>query len=145
MNERFPHLAADIGEDPARFLDRDLVERGPRKTDTTSLRLVKARIRGIDSLAVCRAWQAVERRLDRGPRDGILELLEERDAWLVENGDRDERLELGIRRDVSPEDVVSCARFLDEDGELRDRTSASSKIHEMRQSPAVATDGGDDQ
>jgi hypothetical protein len=47
--DRFPSIREDHGEDPARFLDRPL--------------FIRARIRGIDTIALVRAWMAVERRL----------------------------------------------------------------------------------
>ncbi|WP_135806033.1 hypothetical protein [Halorussus marinus] len=81
-------LKRKLGENPARFLDHDLVERGSRHTDRTLQPLVRARIRGIDKIGVVNAWIAVERKLDRGPRDRIIELLEERKAYLEEYGER---------------------------------------------------------
>jgi hypothetical protein len=92
--ERFPSLKEDIGEDPARYLDHDLIERGSRATSTTLQPLVRARIRGIDEIGVVRAWIAVERRLDRGPRESVIELLEERLAYLQEYGEREDRVDL---------------------------------------------------
>ena len=81
-------LKRKLGENPARFLDHDLVERGHRHTDHTLQRLVRARIRGIDRLEVVNAWIAVERKLDRGPRDQIIDLLEERKDYLEDHGER---------------------------------------------------------
>lgn len=92
--QRFPTLVEQIGEDPARYLDRD------------DLYMAKVRIRGIDFLEVVRAWIAVERRLDRGPRPEVIGLLKEREAFLLEHGDRDERIEPRADRDVPPKDVV---------------------------------------
>lgn len=91
--ERFPKLAEEIGEDPARFLDHDLVERGSSRTSSTGQDLLRARIRGIDEKKIARAWIAVERRLDRGPRSTVLEWLEDRLAYLEDHGDREERLD----------------------------------------------------
>lgn len=91
-------LKQEIGEDPGRFLDAELVERGPNHTDQTNQRLVRARIRGIDRAEVARAWIAVERRLasehDREPRQRVLELLEDRLKYLEDHGDREERVDL---------------------------------------------------
>lgn len=91
--EQFPSLREDIGEDPARWLDRRLVERGPSHTDMTLQRAVLARIKGIGDVATARAWIAVERRLERGPRQPVIEKLEDRVDQLREIGSRDERIE----------------------------------------------------
>jgi hypothetical protein len=77
-------IAADIGADPGRWLDRELVESGPRHTDQTLKRAVHARIKGMRSLAVVEAWREVEHRIDRGPRDEILEWLDVKAAALEE-------------------------------------------------------------
>lgn len=87
-------LEDQIGEDPGRFLDHELVERGPSHTDRTLQRLARARIRGIDRPPVARAWIAAERRLDRGPRETVLAWLEDRLAYLEDHGDREERVDL---------------------------------------------------
>jgi hypothetical protein len=54
------------------------------------------RIRGIGSLATIGAWQAVERRLGRGPdggpRPAVMALLRERAAELEANGERADHL-----------------------------------------------------
>jgi len=78
---RYPQLKDDVGEDPARFLDHDLVS-------TEWSAIVESRINGIDRLPVLRAWLAIERRLDRGPRDYVIDLLDERERFLQEHGDR---------------------------------------------------------
>lgn len=100
--EVYPHIEERIGEDPARFLDRDL--------DTDSLRLIESRIRGIDYFEVLAAWGEVERKLVRTPdgshteagRDRILELLEQRARELRTIGERDVRLE--NRREIVVDD-----------------------------------------
>lgn len=131
--ERFPDLKADIGEDPARFLDYPVLS---SKSEVGSpLLLARARIRGIDNLATLRAWMAIERRLDRGPRAKVLNWLDERERELEAIGERPERNEYRDGRDIPEKEV----RFLDEDGEIRDRSSATSKISEL-----AATDGGVD-
>jgi hypothetical protein len=75
-------IAAEIGEDPGRWLDRSLVERGPGHTDQTFQRAVHARIQGIRSREVIDAWQEVEVRLDRGPRQQVMAWLNQRDQQL---------------------------------------------------------------
>ena len=144
----FHRLRERLGEDPARFLDRDLVG------DRDAQRMVRERIAGIDSLEVLSAWRAVERNLadhyDREPRQGVLDALDERGTWLDEHGDRDER--------ASPIDrgppLESCAVFLDEDGNERKsrRTYQSPSPFDRdldaylsdSEESTVATDGGED-
>ncbi len=69
-----------IGEDPGRFLDRPLFD-GDQHTSSPGT-FVRARIRGITRLDVVRAWIAVERQLDRGPRQRVIEMLEDREATI---------------------------------------------------------------
>jgi len=105
-------MVENIGEDPARWLDRNLEHHGVARLEerefaawdednyrlvpdyevSKPLEMVKGRIDGIDSVAVARAWQAVERRLGSTPeggRDVIIEALEERIAELEANGERE--------------------------------------------------------
>lgn len=85
----FPRLRADLGEDPARYLDAPWDDREE---------MIRGRIRGIDEIGVARAWIGVERRLGRGegggPREHIIQRLEERVDFLEANGERpsDEQL-----------------------------------------------------
>lgn len=80
--ETFPDVADEIGEDPARFLDVDVL------ADDGARELLLSRIRGIDRLGTINAWIIVERKLERGPRDRIVELLERRREHLLETGGR---------------------------------------------------------
>jgi hypothetical protein len=128
----------DIGENPARFLDRDLDEPNDETTDYTHRRMVRDRIRGIDKLAVVNAWIAVERRLDRGPRDHIIRLLETRKSHLQEYGERDlPDMTREERRERSRElyERVADRKVSNqmEDGPL----SATQKLNQMR------ADGGE--
>jgi hypothetical protein len=86
-------IAAEIGEDPGRWLDRDLVERGPNHTDRTMQRAVHGRIQGIRSREVLDAWQTVEVRLGREecPRQRIMAWLNQRDQVLKERDDPAQR------------------------------------------------------
>jgi len=108
--EQFPHLKDDIGEDPARFLDRPLFDASDGQT--SSAWFIAQRIGGIDRIEVCRAWKAIERRLERGPRDRIIELLNEREQRLEEIGERSDRLE-PIDRESTPKEWYR----IDQDGE----------------------------
>lgn len=100
--EVYPHVEEQIGEDPARFLDREL--------DSEVLRFIESRISGIDRLEVLAAWGDVERNLIRTPdgsyteagRDRILDLLEQRARELETLGEREDRLER--RREVVVDD-----------------------------------------
>lgn len=75
--ERFPEVAAEIDEDPARFLDADGIDR-----------TMHSRIQGIDFLEVADAWIQVEAALERGPRKQVIAKLNQRKAWLEEHGER---------------------------------------------------------
>jgi hypothetical protein len=110
---RYPDRRDRIGEDPARWLDAELltpqaertkwVQRGRHEEMTTipdgqvSPRglMVRARIQGIDKLAVVAHWLHVEHDLERGPREFVVELLEDRAAELKETGERPDRLPHG--------------------------------------------------
>lgn len=143
----FPELKDRLGEDPARFLDRDLVG------DRDAQRMIRDRIDGIDFLEELSVWRAVERKLadhyDREPRPGVISALDERGIWLEEHGDRDERT---TRIDRGPP-LESCAVFLDENGEERSSRSVHRKSspfgYELddygSDSEAVVTDGGEEQ
>lgn len=129
-----PTLVEEIGEDPAQFLDRPVshADQWP-----------KARIDGIERLAVCRAWMAVERKLGRGdgggPRDLVMQWLEAREAFLQEAGDLEERMEpRDYDRDL-PEATVTINGVAAE--EARSST-AIAKLQSRRVGDAVATDGG---
>jgi|GEM_PF-5337179 len=129
-----PGIEEDIGHNPARFLDWDLVGHADRKG------LLKSRIRGIDKIAVCRAYWAAEHHPDvgptDGPREGVLRLLDQREEFLEEHGERPERLMFGPRR--PPE---YYATETDDDRDEKPRTAAA-KLSRMR-SERVATDGGE--
>lgn len=85
--EEFPEIEAKIGEDPARFLDRDLLaESNPT--------MAECRIRGIDDLHVIARWMEVEHKLERDTRDRIVELLTQRKHELEEIGERPDDVEL---------------------------------------------------
>jgi len=130
----FDNIEAGIGHNPARFLDWEIVSDESRKM------LLKARIRGIDRIAVCRAYKAVERALGRGsaggPREAVIRLLNQREEFLEERGERPDRLSYGPRR--PPEYYATESSDQDE----RPRTAAE-KLSRMR-SDRVAADGGED-
>ncbi|MFY4814577.1 hypothetical protein ACOJIV_18045 [Haloarcula sp. AONF1] len=112
----YPEIKAEIGEDPARWLDQNLLERTVvrQEVDPTSefgeMRLVEdtdvstpgqlvlSRIRGIDSLLVIRYWLEAEHDLERGPRDTIVDALQARADTLKRIGERPDRLPDGPRR-----------------------------------------------
>jgi hypothetical protein len=75
--ERYPDVAAEIGHDPARFLDAPLDDREP---------LIRARVRGICDTDVLDAWVRVEAALERGPRQQVIALLNRRTAALDDDG-----------------------------------------------------------
>lgn len=85
-------IAARIGEDPGRWLDRPLTEAAPDHTDRTMRRCAHARIQGIRSREVVRAWLEVETSLARDacPRQAVVRWLNQRDAALKDGGGPDE-------------------------------------------------------
>lgn len=111
-------LEERIGEDPARWLDQDLLEprmqriqRREREDTYDEVTLVvdhdvappgeqvRALIQGMDRIERVEAWRAAERRLGRGedggPRSFVIDLLDERRAQLEEIGERPDRLPCG--------------------------------------------------
>ena len=134
--ETVPALREQHGEDPARYLDRDLTERdGTRVTYGTDYRgrttanirpdedtsphgeRVRQRIEGIRSVELLRAWRAVERRLGRGPDDGPRQKVLN---WI---DDREEELAESNPRAVGPiRSTESCATWPDRDGGERSST-----------------------
>lgn len=128
---RYPSVEDAIGEDPARFLDRDTRGRDP----LDALRLPIARIRGIDRLEVLARWQAVARDLDAHP--AIIDALRTRGNTLREHGERPRRDPDpdALRKraaELAPEDPRDAV-FLDEDGEEYVRSSADTRLRRVRE------------
>ncbi|WP_154018474.1 hypothetical protein [Halolamina rubra] len=164
--EQFPGLRADLGEDPARWLDRDLFSHGVtrleardapayneasqhvvRDTDVSAPgELIRDRISGIDEIAVARAWKAIERRLERTPeggRDVVIGYLEDRIDELEANGERqlpglseDELRELGVEKFEAVE--KGDVVFRGPDGEVTSRTEGTSASQKL----AAMAEGG---
>jgi len=160
-------MVANIGEDPGRWLDRDLFGHGVtrleanegagyREDDQRLIRdsyvsapgqMISDRIDGIDEIGTASAWMAVERALPRTPdggRDVVIGLLEQRIDELQEDGERDlpgrsgeELRELAKFEDAEKGDAV----ILGVDGEPTSRsegTTASQKL-------AAMADGGEEE
>jgi hypothetical protein len=143
--EEFPEIAAEIGEDPARFLDQPLAP--DRIGDMTRLSLAKARIRGIDKKLVARYWLEVEHRLERGPRESIVERLEQRARQLQEHGERDlpGRDPEELRKRAAAQATESVAVWPDRKGGERGSTYSSVAERQQRaREHQVATDGGEE-
>lgn len=138
--EVFPEIADEIGEDPARFLDKPLAPDYSSGGDTTALALAKVRIDGIDKLEVVARWLEVEHQLERGPRDSIVERLEQRGRELKEHGERD-------LPNLSPEERrVRAAELFEESIAVwpeRDGGERSSVFTSSGTAPRTATDGGE--
>lgn len=85
----FPDIENAIDENPARFLDRDLLSSTP-VGQSNPKEFVFARIDGIDFLAVAESYLYVELNLSRAecPRAPVVAKLNERIQWLREHGDR---------------------------------------------------------
>jgi len=118
--------------DPARFLDYPLLG-----SDGQGM-FIRARIRGIDDRDLINQWIEVEVSLDRGdpgPRQKVIELLNQRDYKLKQQGERPDRLAHGPRRPPSMTSKPSNVEVLKESETARER------INQMR----AATDGGTDQ
>ncbi|EMA69302.1 hypothetical protein C461_03038 [Halorubrum aidingense JCM 13560] len=116
-----PENTADHGENPARFLVEELtVDDG----DGTTGELMLARIRGLETVALCRFWLGVERYLaaqaDREPRDRVVDALEAREETLRKRGEGLAQAGLSAeeRRERATElQTESVATLVDEDGE----------------------------
>ena len=138
---RCPKLRERLGEDPARWLDWDLLADASRKT------LVFSLIEGIDTYERLEAWRAVEKRLAndrftheaRNPledtRDAIMRRLDQREKWLDLHGERPDRLSFG------PREACDCC---DADGfvtaaDLRERDRREAR----RRSEGYSPDGVD--
>jgi hypothetical protein len=146
-----------VKDEAARFLDRDLTERGASHTDKTLKRCVISRINGIGYVEVAEKWIRVEVELDRGPRQLILATLNQRKSWLEEHGDRDERIPYGPRE---PCDCCEPGDSAEAVAELRAARAKERELINYEPNPAVtgeddgaepstldsfavATDGGD--
>ncbi|RLM33501.1 MULTISPECIES: hypothetical protein [unclassified Haloarcula] len=162
---RCPRLVEDIGEDPARWLDQDLLSHPDRR------KLVFSLIDGIDSIERIRAWRGTERKLasDRvaekarnpleKPRAKIMQRLEQREKWLELHGERPDRLPCGPRRpcdccdgesEVTPEDLrerdeAAAQRLVESYQADGVDTSETSPETEASTLGAFATDGGEPQ
>lgn len=96
-------LVENIGEDSVRYLDRPLLQ-----DDESDAELLLARIRGIDRIETASAFLAAERRLgnpdepshrEECPRETIVDLLEERLAFLRTNGERPADIRAALEAD----------------------------------------------
>jgi len=162
---RCPKLLDRIGEDPARWLDQDLLSHPDRR------KLVFALIDAIDSVQRLEAWRAVEKRLanDRyaekarnpleKPRAKIMQRLDQREEWLELHGERPDRLPCGPRRPceccdgepaVTPEDLrerdqAAAQRLVESYQAGGVDTSETSPGTEASALGAFATDEGEQQ
>jgi len=162
---RCPRTRERIGEDPARWLDRELI------TDADRREIVLTLIDSMDSIERVRAWRACELRLANPqeddtprnpldePRGRIMQRLDQREAWLELHGERSERLPEGPRRpcdccgadggvsaaDLRERDEGAAGRLVEgysPDGVDVDETSTQTAEATLG---AFATDGGEDQ
>lgn len=104
--ERCPDLAEIIDEDPARWLDRALID------DEAARELVKSRIRGLEDVNTVNVWAAAEKRIERGPRQGVLDWLDERRDELAEMGRMDFQTWLDEQPKRDPKPTESVARWV---------------------------------
>lgn len=134
-----------IGENPAHFLDRDLVQNGHNQLLPD---MIHDRIKGIDRLDVLNAWRAAERKLQRGQdiqslpdevdadaldfhehdiepgRKRVLDALDDREAYLREHGERSDRVQR-VNRTVPRKDVFWVRR--DRAGDVVERREWSKR------------------
>lgn len=122
--QRFERVKAEIGHDPARFLDVDFLD------NPDAGRLAKSVIDGLGYIEAVEAWRAVERNLGRGPdggpRQGVIERLDERREWIETHGERDE---LG-QREIRPERRTTV--IIDGEPEDCQEPTAREKVAAMR-------------
>lgn len=158
-----------IGEDPGRFLDRDLFEHGVvwlegrdnaaynegrqrvvRDSDVSAPGgMIHDRINGIDSIAVAASWMQVERQLERTPeggRDLVIDLLRQRIAELEERGERPDDEELariasGVRAEHPEWDDIERPEV----GEWSERVGVAVPTRDDTPDEAAVTDGGESQ
>jgi hypothetical protein len=136
--ERFPETREEIGEDPARWLDRDLLESTPG--DKSEKWRLQRRVDGIHSLQVAEKWAEVERELERGPRDPVMDMIRERVAYLNHHRTLEELLEetdVEARREETPS-TDSVVSWPDRDGGERSENTVDPDRYR-----ATATDGGE--
>lgn len=150
-----PTFTSQHGRDAARFLDQPLVRGNPAGVSEPG-EVIRARIEGIDRLAVINAWKAVERALGRGddggPRTRVMDWLHQRERSLHAEGERPDDLPADDgparyqRREIADIDTGEPTFRLD--GEVVERgTSASAKLSQLRSDDAndddaVRADGG---
>lgn len=86
--QTFSTIEENEGEDPARFLHLEIAPDAEYAPGSNG-QLIFARIQGLETQSLVRAWQAVERQLHDGGRDRVLDALDEREQELAECGDTD--------------------------------------------------------
>lgn len=163
-------IVESIGEDPGRWLDRDLFDHGQVRLeerdvvewDQSSQRVVRDsnvsapgemirdRIAGIDELGVAASWMQVERQLERtldGGRDVVIQLLRDRIAELEAHGERDldgrnaeELRELGVEA-YEAAAPKDAVVYRGPDGELTGRSSGTTAEQKL----AAMADGGEEE
>lgn len=130
-----------LADEALRFLDRP-VAREPAE-DALG---VAPLIRGIDRFDRLRAWDAIERRLGRGPGSGrrpvVAELLDEREATLDEIGERPERLPLGPFQSHAEREAGAPSLTAAEARE-RSQSSVATVDDDQVVADAFATDRGE--
>ncbi|WP_135807340.1 hypothetical protein [Halorussus marinus] len=155
-DEEIPHIdrAVDqLGFDPRRFFDEPLLAGDDTAMDPVER--MRGIIRGLDDKQSVASLLSVEKTLERGPRDEVIEMLQDRMAFLREHGERPDNLrtewphELPERyqphdRDRRQADVY----WVDEDeGERRPWSQRPTSPTVGRSfddvQTEVATDGGD--
>lgn len=128
--ERADEMRERIGVNPARWLDCDLIVANNEDKKETVIAFIK----GMDYVETVNCWKQVEKDLGRGedggPREKVMELLNNRLEYLIEHGEREERVTMGPRQ--------SYEEFHDEidrgsdEGDKDEPLSATQKLERMR-------------
>ena len=111
----FPQERQLIGENPARWLDWDFLD------NEHARRLARSRIRVLEDVQTCAVYLRVERDLERGeddgPRDRVVEWIEERRDECLQEDRHDFDEWLAAQPKADPEPVESVCRFVEQDGD----------------------------
>lgn len=145
----FPDIEADLGYNPARFLQTQSSDGHTSIGDTSELALAQAVIRGIDDIETIRAWIEVEVALGRGqnggPRQYVIKQLHQQQRQIKGNADD---VSLPAEGDgeaqSSPgkeESATVRAETVSDDSTAESATQPDTSSADMTTS-AVAMDGG---
>lgn len=145
----FSDIEADLGYNPARFLQTQSSDGHTSIGDTSELAMAQAVIRGIDDIETIRAWIEVEVELgcgqNGGPRQHVIKQLHQQQRQIKGNADNASPPAEGDGEAQSPtgevENATVGAETVSNDGTAESATQPDTSSVDMTTS-AVATDGG---